>query len=299
MTKLPPIVRRDGVTYSLLFVAWAVCIYFVNSHYSYFGTPPPGVDLSMQQSPAAAAKSLADSIAQQRRFLLSEKNLVRRGSILETTGAAYYRLFAMTRKREYLDSAIAFCTGALRENSKAASAYFLLGRIMREKKEFSSAKDHYEKAIACDPRSPLLQQTLGILLWFDLKQPDLAKPHLEKALSLDSSFPTAHYVLGVIALEKNDVESARGHFENELKIFNALLSSHKNPPVDPSDIRMAACFSSLRLAFLYSSSFADAQKAQDVFNMYLKLETDPQRRQESVNEIQKYWKTGQPQKSFR
>ncbi len=128
---------------------------------------------------------------------------------------------------------------------------------------------------------------------------DSAKPCFEKALDIDSSFPTLHYLLGELALEKHDAAAAMGHFENELRIFNALSASHKSPFVDPSDIRMAACFSSLKLAFLYSTSFIDAQKAQDRFNTYMKLETDPGRRRASINEIQKYWKTNQVQDGFK
>jgi tetratricopeptide (TPR) repeat protein len=299
MMKPSLILRRDSVIYSLLFIAWAVIIYCVNAHYAYVGTPIPSVSFGAQQSPAAATRAMIDTIARQMKSLSSEKNILKRGRIFETIGTTYYKLYGATRKLAYLDSSFVICSNALRENSKASSAYFLLGQIMREKKEFAAAQSQYEKAISCDPRSSLLEQTLGILLWFDLKQPDLARPHLEKALSLDSSFPTTHYVLGVIALEKNDAAAAREYFESELRTYDALSTSKKIPPVDPADVRMAACFSSLRLAFLYSTSFVDAQKAQDRFNIYMKLETDPQRRQNSINDIQKYWKTAQSISSFR
>jgi tetratricopeptide (TPR) repeat protein len=301
MMKLSLIIRRDSVIYTLLFVAWAVIIYCVNAHYAYFGTPVPSVSFGAQQSPAAAVNAMTDTIARQMTSLSSENNPAKRGRIFETIGATYYRLYVATRKRAYLDSSFEVCSNELRENGKASSAYLLLGQIMREKKEFAAAQSQLEKAISCEPRSALLEQTLGILLWFDLKRPDLARPHFERALGLDSSFPTAHYVLGVIALDKNDFATARDHFENELRIYNALSASasRKVPPVDPSDVRMAACFSSLRLAFLYSTTFVDAQKAQDRFNVYTKLETDPQRRQASINDIQKYWKTSQPGSSLR
>jgi len=284
-------IRKDRIFYPLLFVVWGVIIYGVNAHYSYFGAPIPGVDFAPQQSTVATVQAMVDTIAHQRNVLVSEKKPAQRGRSLEIIGTTFFRLHAITRKPAYLDSALQSCSDALRENAKSSSAYFMLGQIMSEKKEFASAKDQYEKAIACDPRSPLLQQTLGILLWFDLKQTDLAKFHLESALRLDSLFPTANYVLGVIALDKNDASAAVEHFEKELLSYSALSKSHKSTPVDQADIRMAACFSSLRLAFLYSTSFYDERKAQDRFGIYLDLETDPQRKQASANQIQKYWKT--------
>jgi tetratricopeptide (TPR) repeat protein len=294
MMKLSPIVRRDSLFYPVLFIAWGLILYGVNARYSSFGSPFPGVDLGGPQSAGAVAQAMADTISHERNALSSEKNTVKRGRILEAIGTTFFRMYGVTRKRAFLDSAFAASTNALRENAKSSAAYFMLGQIMAEKKEFASARDQYEKAIACGgPRSALLQQTLGILYWFDLKRSDLAKPCFEKALAIDSSFPTVHYVLGVMSLEKNDAAAAMDHFEHELRIFNALSTYHGPSPVDQADVRMAACFSSLRLAFLYSTSSLDERKAQDRFGMYMKLENDPQRRQASANQFQKYWKTGQ------
>ena len=293
MMKPSTLFRRDSITYSLMFIIWAVVIYLMNAHYTYFGAPFPGVSLGPQQSVAETMKAMTDAIARQELLLGSEKNKKKRGQSLEIIGTTFFQLYSFTRKQEYLDSASLYCGYAEKEDAKVSSVHYMLGRIMSEKKDYGAAKAQYEKAIACDPHSPLSYQTLGILLWFNFKQSGQAKPYFEKALSIDSVFPTAHYVLGEIALEKNDLLSAVTHFESETKIYALLSAAHKNTAIDPGDIRMAACFSSLRLANLYSTSFVDAQKAQDRFGLYMNLETDPQRRQASINEIQKYWKTGQ------
>jgi tetratricopeptide (TPR) repeat protein len=258
MTKIGTLFRRDSVLYALLFIIWAVIIFIVNGRYTYFGNPFPGVDLSAQQSPAQATRAMADTIARQEQLLGAERNAGKRGLLLEKIGTTYFQLYGFSRKQTYLDSAYLFCEKAARENAKASSVYYMLGRIMGEKKDFASAKAQFEKV-----------------------------------LSLDSTFPMVNYMLGEISLEKNDHTSALRFYENETRHFLARSTAQKNTAVDPADIRMAACFSSLRLAFLYSTSFVDAQKAQDRFNLYMKLETDPQRRQNSQSEIQKYWKTNQ------
>jgi tetratricopeptide (TPR) repeat protein len=258
MTKIGTLFRRDSIVYALLFIIWAVIIFIVNGRYAYFGTPFPGVDLSAQQSPAQAARAMADTIAAQEQMLGVERNAGKRGLLLEKIGTTYFQLYGFSRKQMYLDSAYLFCEKAVHENAKASSVYYILGRIMGEKKDFAAAKTQFEKV-----------------------------------LSLDSTFPMVNYMLGELSLATSDFSSALRFYENETGHFLKQSAALKNTAVDPADIRMAACFSSLRLAFLYSTSYVDAQKAQDRFNLYVKLETDPQRRQNSINEIQKYWKTNQ------
>jgi hypothetical protein len=256
--KVSALLRRDGITYSLIFVLWAVVIYLVNAHHAYFGVPYPGVSFGQRQSPAAVMKSMTDVIARQRQVLASEKNRKKREQCLETIGATFFQLYDFTRKPVYLDSATLSCAAAANEDATAPSDHLVLGRIMTERKDYAAAKVEFEKV-----------------------------------LSIDSTFPTVHYMLGEMALESNDLRSAVGHFEHETKIYAGLSASSKNTAANPADVRMAACFSSLRLANLYSTSFVNEQKAHDNFELYLQLETDPQRRQASIGEIRKYWKPDQ------
>jgi hypothetical protein len=241
-----------------LFLLWAVVIYCFNAHYSYFSAPLPGVSFGSQQSPAAAMKAMNDAIAQQEQLLASEKNKKKREQYLETIGATFLQLYGFTRKPWYLDSAFLSCNAAASEDGSAPSVHFMLGRIMTEKKDYTGAREQFEKVQV-----------------------------------IDSTFPIVNYMLGEMALEKNDLLTAVGRFENETRIFSGLSASRKNTATNPADIRMAACFSSLRLANLYSTSFVNEQKAREKFELYQSLETDPQRRQASINEIQKYWKTNQ------
>ncbi len=114
------------------------------------------------------------------------------------------------------------------------------------------------------------------------------------ALRLDSTIGVAHYLLGEIALSKSNQSAAVSYYEKEASQFaTSSLGVTPNGLYNAKDptTRMAAMFSNLRLAFLYSTAFVDGQKAQGKFNAYLSLETDPQRRQSSVQQIQKYWKT--------
>jgi tetratricopeptide (TPR) repeat protein len=292
--KVSTMFRRDRFFYPLTFVVWAALIWLANAKYSYFSAPIPGVQMATHQSPAAVMKTMSDVLAGQRLLLLSEKNLMKRGQCMETMGTTFFQLYGYTKKTEYLDSAVLFYTSAGSENTTAPGSHYMLARALIEKKNFSGAQAQYEKAIALDPRSPLYRQALGILLWYNLKQSDRARPVFEKAAALDSTFPTVHYMLGEIALEKNDPGTALRYFEKETGLFLASSKIRSVPAaIDQGDIRMAACYSSLRLAFLYSTYVVDAQKAQDRFGLYMKLETDPQRKQASMNEIQKYWKTSQ------
>jgi hypothetical protein len=222
MTKLSTLARTDTFFYPLLFIAWAIIIFFVNVHYSYFGAPLQGVDLgAQQQNTAAIVKAMADTIAQERALLSANKTHQQRGHALETIGTAYFRMYNATRKRDFLDSAFSSCSGSLGES----------------------------------PNSP-----------------------------------TAHYMLGEMSLAKNDMETAKDNFEIVLRIFDGLSGSAKNSPADLTDAKMAACFSSLRLAFIYSTVSVDPQKARERFDLYTKLEPDPQRRQASENEIRKFLK---------
>ena len=280
---------RDWVVYPLLFAAWAGAMYCVHGRYSYVGTPPPGISLGASR-PAAAIKATIDDIAQKQRLLSSEKSIAGRAATLEAVGAAFARLYDFTRTPGYLDSAEAFCGRAAAAEPASVSAHSLLGRILTEKRDFPGAVAQYRAALARDPRSAALNQTIGILLWFDLKQPLRAKPYLEKTLGLDSLFPTVNYVLGVIDLDQRDSAAAVKRFENELRVFRGSGRSPAAGPVDPADARTAACYAGLRLAFLYSTSFVDEAKAKDRFETYLSLETDPTRRQESIREMNGYWK---------
>jgi len=123
---------------------------------------------------------------------------------------------------------------------------------------------------------------------------DSAATFCLQALQLDSTVGIVHYLLGEISLSKNNEANAVSFYEKESSEFALHQLSKPSQGLynsnDPT-IRMAALYSNLRLAFLYSTSFVDSQKAQAKFNAYLALETDAQRKQASIQQIGKYWKT--------
>jgi len=280
------LLRKDSVWYTVVFVLWAGIIAFANHSYSYTATPLQGIDFSPESSAPEAIKNIKQEIASLKTSLLTDKIAKSRATKAGQIASSFERIFLFTHQESVIDSAALFAKQAIAQDSHNATVMLLCARIMTEKNDFPAAKMYYEKAISLDPKSAIAYQSLGLLLFYSQKQPVLAKPYFQKAISLDSKMPAAHYSLGEIAMALNDPATAVSCYESELALFATASDQQKS---SLPDMTSAAIFSSMQLSFLYSSTFKNAQKAQERFALYQSLETDPQRKQQVYSEIQRMW----------
>ncbi len=284
-----PLVNRDTAFYPLVFGLWALLMIALHGNHSYFGSPFPGVDVRQDTQEYYHPASSAPDIGKLLQSLAGERNPKERARTLEAIGIGYFDRYRATHAPGCLDSAQMFVEEATRISATVPSYFFSLARILTEKKDFPSAKANYEKTVALDPKQYMAYHSLGLLSFYEFRNPDQAKVCFERALAIDSELPVDNYMLGEIAMGKGDPLSAVQHYQREVALYTSGLSSKAYFLADPASLRLAATLSSLQLSMLYSTSAHNAQLAQNYFNLYLKLETDQQRRQNSINQIQKYW----------
>ena len=115
---------------------------------------------------------------------------------------------------------------------------------------------------------------------------DSAQGHFEGSLAIDPGLQVAHYMLGMALLEKNDPSAASLHFAKEVELYSA--GSAGGTAADQATFRSAAALSCFQLAVLYSSALKNPGQAQEYFNHYCRLETDPKRKQDALQELRKY-----------
>jgi tetratricopeptide (TPR) repeat protein len=115
---------------------------------------------------------------------------------------------------------------------------------------------------------------------------DSAQRHFEESLAIDPGLQVAHYMLGMALLEKNDPSAASLHFTKEVELYSTTRAG--GPAADLATFRTTAALSCFRLAALYSTALKNPGQAQEYFNRYCQLETDPKRKKDALQELQKY-----------
>jgi tetratricopeptide (TPR) repeat protein len=281
------LVSRDIAFYPLIFVIWTIIIVAMHGNHSYFGMPLPAMEVRQNDSDYYRPASGGFNMVQAQKALAGERNPKERARILEAIGIACFDKYRTERAPQYLDSAQRYVQEAVTSAPDVPGYYYNLARICTEKKDFASAKACYEKAAAVDPKNYMSYHNLGLLSYYEFKNPDMAKSYFEKALSIDTALPIDNYLLAEIALGKKDYSAAALHYGRELQLYAAGLSARATVMADQASLRLAATLSALELAMLYSSAAPNEQLANSYFGTYLKLETDQQRRQNSINEFQK------------
>jgi|WetSurMetagenome_2_1015567.scaffolds.fasta_scaffold00185_25 tetratricopeptide (TPR) repeat protein len=276
-------VNRDLVFYPLAFVLWAVAVIAANAGHPYFGSPRPSADLGKNLAPAF-------NIDQARAALAAARTPQERGRILDALAAYFFNRYAKERSPAFLDSAQSCILAAIKASPGAPENYLNLARIYTEKKDFPSAQAAYEKSAEADPKNFTAYHNLGFLAYYELKNPTLARKYFEKALSIDSAVPVDNYMIARIATEQKDLKTAALHYKRELDLYAAARNAKAGGPgaADPNS-RLAATLSALELAMLYSTVAPDKQQARALFDSYLALETDPQRRQNSIERFLSRW----------
>jgi Tfp pilus assembly protein PilF len=279
------LIRRDVVVYTAVFAVWALIIGLMHGNYRYFGTPFPSATINQVND--SRAQTIANDMGQIKNALAAEKDPKQRGRMQANLGAGYFELYRGSRKTTYLDSAQQCFTLAMNLDPGNADMSFNSGMVCMEKREFGLAKAHFDKAVALNPKHLLALHNLGLLSYYELKNQALAKEYFEKSLVADPAAPLEHYMLALLALDNKDPASAAANFTKEAEGY-ALGSGRQSALADPNAARMAATLSCFQLAVLYSTSLKNPGRAREYFNRYGKLETDPRRRQNAMQEISKY-----------
>lgn len=76
---------------------------------------------------------------------------------------------------------------AFRHNPADANAYYLLGNIYYDKRQYVEARQNWEKALDLNPQHPTVWRNLALCYFNKLHEHDKAVEYLEKAFSLDPS----------------------------------------------------------------------------------------------------------------
>jgi tetratricopeptide (TPR) repeat protein len=116
------------------------------------------------------------------------------------------------------DEALAVCQRAAVEDPHEASVYLLAGRLHESKKDWKSASDDYQKALAAEPDNGLAANNLAYLLIQEGGNLDVA---LSLAQAARRRMPTSHNVadtLGWVLYQKGVYSAAIGMFQESLKL---------------------------------------------------------------------------------
>jgi len=289
-----PRLNRDILFCAIAFLVWAIIIIVIHGNHSYFAMPLPAVEVRQDDPTQYSPGQPMVDMGQAHRALADEKKPAERARILEAMAVACFNRYSAQRAPSYLDSAQYYEELAIQEAPGVAGYYYNLARVFTEKKDFVSAKANYEKTLAADPKHFMSYHNLGMLSLYEFKNADQAQNYFEKALAIDSSLPVDNYMLAQIALQKKNILSAIQHYDRELRIYTGPQNASSNLVADKANLRLAATLSALELAMLYSTASPNGLLAQSYFNDYLKLETDADRKQNSMREFQNHWPNSGP-----
>jgi tetratricopeptide (TPR) repeat protein len=92
---------------------------------------------------------------------------------------------------------------------KALKAFF--------NKECYLAADEYKKSIEANPYSPVSHSNLGYI-YYDLNMNEKAYEYQRRAIDIDPNFANAHYGLGLIYKRWGDMNMAKKHFQEYLRL---------------------------------------------------------------------------------
>jgi tetratricopeptide (TPR) repeat protein len=279
-------IRRDFTVYTALFTVFAALMGVIHGSYHYFGTPFPSVNLNQVND--SHAQSMAGEIDKIKLSLASEKSPIQRGRLLGSMGGGYFELYKASRKTAYLDSAIQCFDGAMGLEPNNAELCFNAAMLCMQKQDFTKAKSYLDKTVAINPRHTVALHNLGMLAYSELKKPLEAKTYFEKSLAADPMAPLEHYMLALVALGNKDTSLAARHFSKEAARYLSGAGNTQSALANQDQMRLAAAQSCFQLSLLYATSLKNAGQSRKFLTQYLSMETDPQRKQNSINELGKY-----------
>jgi tetratricopeptide (TPR) repeat protein len=143
----------------------------------------------------------------------------------KNNGQAYLLLIRAQFLSGAIDSSLATCAAAERDNPKEAAFYALQGSAYEKKHDLESAKASYQKALELRRDDPSISNNLAYLLLETNSNPDLA---LQLARTARRGMPensNAADTLGWAFYQKGVYQSAISMFEEAIK----LAAKHKEP----------------------------------------------------------------------
>lgn len=133
-----------------------------------------------------------------------------------------------------LDEAKANIEEQLRANPKSIEGYNLLGIVCASQKDYTAARNAFDKALSLDPASTKTRNNLGNL-YVALGKLDLGEAEFRKVLRSDPANRDANYNLGLVLMGKDSPSGAITHFEKvrpltietRFNILRAYLQAHR------------------------------------------------------------------------
>ncbi|MBI3182456.1 MAG: DnaJ domain-containing protein [Myxococcales bacterium] len=143
-------------------------------------------------------------------------------AVFEAIRAAYDELFDDVKRRAYLSRLEAGAPRAEAQSPRATAEAAELskkGEAFFKRRDYPSAREHFEKAHALDPSGSSLAAAAWALYMDPARKSEAprAKQMMADALKLDPNCDRAHYQLGVIARVDGDMERAERHFREAVR----------------------------------------------------------------------------------
>jgi tetratricopeptide (TPR) repeat protein len=283
------LVYRDRYFYPAVLAAWVLGMCILYIRYSFSSAPQTSIDLRNFDTVLHQKQIIMGSILELQKALTKEQDPVQRMHIYHNIGIAWYDLHSVDREKGPLDTAIRYFEKSIESNPPIARFYYNLGRAYTTAGDHAHAEAWYEKTLTVNPDHILALHNLGLLNYFEKHDRPRAREYLLRLLAVRNELPICNYVLGEIAMEDDSAQNARRYYEQEIAIFEKLRLRPLGLPMSSDVLRYAAAMSHRQLMLLHSTRFADQAKAQEHFHQYLSLETDPARRQETIDLMKRYW----------
>jgi tetratricopeptide (TPR) repeat protein/serine/threonine protein kinase len=144
-----------------------------------------------------------------------------------TNPAAHYVLGAVLRERKELAGAEAAYRAALRLDPKFAPAQAGLGNVLYDRKDLAGTEAAYRAALRLDPKYAPAHSYLGNVL-YDRKDLAGAEAAYRAALRLDSKLSMAHHGLGLVLRSRKDSVGAEAAFRAALRLNPKDAWAHNN-----------------------------------------------------------------------
>jgi len=126
-----------------------------------------------------------------------------------------------------LEQAESIYHNILKINENDANALHLMGVIAYQKKDYDTAVEWINKAIAVNAYASGFHNNLGNVFYAQGKFDEALRCY-QRALALEPNYDEAHYNLGVVLEEQNKIEDAITCYQNALIINSNHVSAHYN-----------------------------------------------------------------------
>jgi superkiller protein 3 len=113
------------------------------------------------------------------------------------------------------------------EEGKSAIAYFNLGNLLYEQKDFSGSEAAYRQSIALNPNDADAHDNLGITLSDSGKLEGAIESH-QAAIRINPNHANAHYNLGISLEEQGKLEGAIESYQTAIRINPNYVKAHNN-----------------------------------------------------------------------